>query len=199
MEIAQEGESEHIDFARNLIIRSKILHHFIKGKISLSPMETILVIPSELESLESLVKLIRKKCDEGLKTINLTKVEGSHAIQIIIINKNYRSKMLHLLVEISNNLIKRLVDTGASMSIMSTTFVRELGIMHLVSSSESYMIASCHLTQALCRISELLVRIGDVQCMMNFMVVDTNSYDILLGLDFFIKMGVVVDVKKGMI
>jgi hypothetical protein len=31
---------------------------------------------------------------------------------------------------------------------------------------------------------------------MNFMVVDTNSYDIFLGVDFFIKMGIVVDGSK---
>jgi hypothetical protein len=31
------------------------------------------------------------------------------------------------------------------------------------------------------------------------MVVDTNSCDILLGPDFFIKIGVVVDVELGLI
>jgi len=35
--------------------------------------------------------------------------------------------------------------------------------------------------------------------MMNFMMVDINNYDIFLGVDFLIKMGVVVDVEKGMI
>jgi hypothetical protein len=73
--------------------------------IFLSPMETILVIFGELESLESLVKLTKKKHDKSLKTTNLTKVEGLHAIQIININKNCRNKALHLLVEINNNLI----------------------------------------------------------------------------------------------
>lgn len=31
------------------------------------------------------------------------------------------------------------------------------------------------------------------------MVVDINMYDILLGLDFLIKIGTVVDIEKGMI
>jgi hypothetical protein len=31
------------------------------------------------------------------------------------------------------------------------------------------------------------------------MIVDTNNYDLLLGLDFFIKIGVVVDVDKWII
>ncbi len=41
---------------RDVAVRSKILSHFIKGKVSLSPMETILFVPGELEHLESLVK-----------------------------------------------------------------------------------------------------------------------------------------------
>ncbi len=34
---------------------------------------------------------------------------------------------------------------------------------------------------------------------MIFLVVDTDSYDLLLGLDFLIKIGVVVDVEKNVI
>jgi hypothetical protein len=34
---------------------------------------------------------------------------------------------------------------------------------------------------------------------MIFLVVDTNSYDILFGLDFLIKIGAIVDVERGLI
>jgi hypothetical protein len=34
---------------------------------------------------------------------------------------------------------------------------------------------------------------------MTFMVVDTNSYDVLLGLDFLIKIGAIMDVERGLI
>ncbi len=44
-------------------IRSKILFHFIKGKISLTPMETVMMIPGELKHLKNLVKVARKKKD----------------------------------------------------------------------------------------------------------------------------------------
>jgi hypothetical protein len=44
-------------------IKSKILSHFIKGKISLTPMETMMMIPGELEQLENLVKVARRKKD----------------------------------------------------------------------------------------------------------------------------------------
>jgi hypothetical protein len=55
--------------------------------------------------------------------------------------------------------------------------------------------ASSVVSQALGMIIELLVRIRDVQCLMKFMIVDINNYDVLLGLDL---IGV-VDVKKGLI
>jgi hypothetical protein len=42
---------------REEYVRSKILSHFIEGKISLTPMETVMMIPGELEHLESLVKV----------------------------------------------------------------------------------------------------------------------------------------------
>jgi hypothetical protein len=34
---------------------------------------------------------------------------------------------------------------------------------------------------------------------MTFMVVDTDSYDVLLGLDFLIKITAIVDVERGLI
>lgn len=34
---------------------------------------------------------------------------------------------------------------------------------------------------------------------MTFMIVDTNNYDILLGLDFLIKISAIVDVERGLI
>jgi hypothetical protein len=82
---------------------------------------------------------------------------------------------------------------------MSAGVVCELSIMHLVSRSKSYKTTLSVVTQALGRISELLVRVSDVQCLVTFMIVDMNSYDILLGLDFLIKIGAMVDVEKGLI
>jgi hypothetical protein len=106
---------------------------------------------------------------------------------------------MHLSVEMNGYLIKGLVDTGASMSVMAAVVVREMGMMHLVSGSETYKIASGIVTQAMGRIDEVSVKIGGVQCLMTFMVVDTNSYDVLLGLDFLIKVGAIVDVERGLI
>jgi hypothetical protein len=102
-------------------------------------------------------------------------------------------------VEVNQCLIEGLVDTGASMSVMAAAVVRELGLMHLVTRSEAYKTASGTLTQALGRIEEVPIKVGGVQCRMTFMVVDTDSYDVLLGLDQLIEIGAIMDVEQGLI
>ncbi len=184
---------------RESSIRSKILSHFIKGKISLTPMETVMMIPGELEQLENLVKVARRKKDAEVANNQVTMVSAVSMLRRICINKTHRSKTLHLMVEINDCLIEGLVDTGASMSVMATAVVRELGMMHLISGSETYKTVSGVVTQALGRIDEVSVKAGGVQCTMTFMVVDTDSYDVLLGLDFLIKIGAIVNVERGLI
>jgi hypothetical protein len=147
---------------RDAAVRSKILSHFIKGKISLSPMETILMIPGELEHLESLVKLARRRRDSDANENHVLMVSVVPTLRKICINKTHRSKTLHLLVEINNYIVEGLVDIGASMSVMVAAIVRELGMMHLVTGSETYKTASGVVTQALGRIDEIPVKVGGV-------------------------------------
>jgi len=158
LEIAGEG----IGVSRETTVKSKILSHFIKRKISISPMETILMIPGELEYLESLVKLARRKKDAESMTDQVSVVSPVPAIRQICVNKTNRSKTFHFPVEINKYVIEGLVDTGASMSVMATTVVREMGMMHLVVGSETYKTASGVVTQALGRIDEVLVGVGGV-------------------------------------
>jgi hypothetical protein len=127
---------------RDAAVRSKILSHFIKGRISLSPMETILLIPRELEHLESLVKLARQRKDTDVHENQVSMVSAAPTLRRVCVNKTHRSKTLHLLVEINNYIVEGLVDTGASMSVMAAAVVRELGMMHLVTGSETYKTAS---------------------------------------------------------
>jgi predicted aspartyl protease len=194
-----EAEREEAGMSRDISVKSKILSHFIKGKISLSPMETVLMIPGELEHLESLVKLARRKRDSETTENQVSVVSATPSLRKICVSKTHRSKTLHLPVEISDCIIEGLVDTGASMSILAAAVVRELGIMHLVTGNESYKTTSGLVTRALGRVDEVQVKIGGIQCTMTFMVVDTDGYDVLLGLDFLMKIGAVVDVERGLI
>jgi len=188
-----------VDASRDTSVRSKILTHFIKGKVSFSPMETILMIPGDLEHLESLVKLARRRRDSEVTKNQMSVVSAIPALRKICINKTHRSKTLHLLVEINNYVVEGLVDIEASMFVMDAAVVRELGMMHLVVGSETYKTTLGVVTQALGRIDEVPIKVGSVQCAMTFMVVDTNNYDVLLGLDFLMKIGAVVDVERGLI
>jgi hypothetical protein len=85
------------------------------------------------------------------------------------------------------------------MFLMAAAVVRELSMMHLVKGNESYKTASRVITRALGRVDEVQVKIRGIQCAMTFMVVDTDGYDVLLGLDFLMKIGAVVDVERGLI
>jgi hypothetical protein len=80
---------------------------------------------------------------------------------------------------------------------MAVSAVRKLGIRHLAASHETYKTTSSIVMQALRRITELPIKVGGIICQMIFLVVDINNYDLLLGLDFLIKIGAVVDVEKG--
>ncbi len=194
-EVAKDGGVVN----RESSIRSKILSHFIKGKVSLTLMETVMMIPGELEQLENLVKVARRKRDAETEGTQVSLVSASPTLRRICVNKTHMSKTLHLSVEINGYLIEGLVDTGASMSVMATAVVREMGMMHLVSGSKTYKTASGMVTQAMGRIDEMSVKTGGVQCAMTFMIVDTDNYDMLLGLDFLIKIEAIVDVERGLI
>ncbi len=157
-----EVEREGAGMSRDVSVKSKILSHFIKGKISLSPMETVLMIPGELEHLESLVKIARRKKDSETTENQVSVVSATHSLQKIYVSKTHRSKTLHLPVGISDCIIEGLVDIGASMSVLAAVVVRELGIMHLVTGNESYKTASGVVTRALGRVDEVHVKIGGV-------------------------------------
>jgi len=179
--------------------RSKILLHFMKGRISLTPMEIIMKILGELEYLEGLVKLARKMKDEKAGRDQVAPINSIVVVRRISVNKNYKGKTMHLPVEINNGMIEGLVDIGGSMLVMATSIGRKLGIMHLVLGHETYKTTFGTVTTALGRLDDIHVCVGNVVCNMVFLVVDIDTYDLLLGLDFLMKIGAVVDVKKGTI
>ncbi|CAK9865817.1 unnamed protein product [Sphagnum jensenii] len=143
---------------RDVAVRSKILSHFIEGKVSLSPMETILLVPGELEHLESLMKLARRRRDSEVNENQVSMASAVPTLRRICINKGHRSKTLHLHVEVNNYIVEGLLDTGASMTVMAAAVVRELGMMHLITGSESYKTASGVIIQALGRIDEVPIK-----------------------------------------
>jgi hypothetical protein len=56
-----EAKGENTGMNRENSIRLKILSHFIKGKVSMTPMEIVLMISGELEHLENIVKVVAER------------------------------------------------------------------------------------------------------------------------------------------
>jgi hypothetical protein len=137
--------------------RSKILLHFMKGQISLTPMEIIMRIPGELEYFEGLVKLAKRKKDEKTSKNQVATINNTPIVRRIFVNKTCRGKTMHLLVEINNGMIEGLVDTIAFMSIMAASIIQELRIMHLVSGHETYKTTFSIVTIALGRLDDIHV------------------------------------------
>lgn len=96
-------------------------------------------------------------------------------IKRVCINKINHNKTLHLVAEIES-----LVDTRVSMSVMVASVVKEFGIMHLVSTHETYKITSCMITKILGRIIDTPVIVGKMVFLVNI-----YSYDLFFRLDFF--------------
>jgi hypothetical protein len=71
--------------------------------------------------------------------------------------------------------------------------------MHLVLGHETYKTTSGIVTITLGKLDDIPMHVNNVVCNMVFLVVDTDTYDLLLGLDFLMKIGVVVDVEKSTI
>lgn len=88
-----EVVSEGIRMSRKSYLRSKILTHFIKGKIFLLPMETILMIPNELEHLGNLMKLVRRKKDFELGDNQVFLVAAPIATQRFGLTKHIKAKL----------------------------------------------------------------------------------------------------------
>jgi len=65
-------------------------------------------------------------------------IHSTLVIKRVNVNKTHHNKTLHLVIKINQTMIEVLVDTGASMLVMAANVVRELGIMHLVASHETY-------------------------------------------------------------
>jgi hypothetical protein len=82
---------------------------------------------------------------------------------------------------------------------MVAIVVRERGIMHLVLGHKMHKTTSRIFTQALRRIIDIPVTIGKVVCQMIFLVVDMDIYNLLLGFNFLMKIGAIIDVGKGIL
>lgn len=121
----EDGEGAQRRFGEvTNITKSKILTHFLKGKISFTPLETILIVLGEFKYLEVLVKLAKRHKDEKIQQVtHIVVILIIPTIKWVNINRNHKGKTLRLTIEVHNGLIEGLVNIGAFMSIMAIVII----------------------------------------------------------------------------
>lgn len=103
-----------------------------------------------------------------------------------------------ILVEASFNNIKLnsvLVDSGASSSIISTYAAKKYGFrfrpcsvkMRVADDREVPVEGITDLT---------IIKIRNTECLLKLLVFENNHFDAILGMDFFVETGAVIDPKK---
>jgi len=80
-------------------------------------------VPKELEYLEGLVKLVKRKKDEEIGMNQVAPINNTPVVKRIFVNKTCRRIIMHLLVEVNNGVIEGLVDIGALMLIMVVSII----------------------------------------------------------------------------
>lgn len=160
-------------------------------------------LPGEMEYLEDLIKAVKRNR-------SITKVPAADVPEVPPVNSMRRGgnaklllnmengKAVHLTVEIAGQEVSGQVDSGATTSVLAADTVCELGMLKEVTGTELYRTASGAIEKALGRLKTTVV-VGGVSCHITFLVVSTNSYDMLLGYDFLRKMGAVVDFEQSLI
>lgn len=183
--------------------KSKIRAHFMKGRVTLSPLECIMKLPGEMEYLEDLIKAVKKNRNSSKgqsvdpsDTPPVNTMKGGGGAKLLLSVGS--GKAVHLTVEIAGQEVSGQVDSGATTSVLAADTVRELGMLQEVTGTELYRTASGAIEKALGRL-KTSVMVGGVSCYITFLVVSTNSYDMLLGYDFLRKMGAVVDFEQSLI
>ncbi len=88
-------------------------------------MEMIITSLEELEYLEGLVKLGRRKKDETRQTkVQIVRKLSKLHKEVICLNHMGKRKNIHLYVEVGDHQVHGLVDARASVSIISTSTIR---------------------------------------------------------------------------
>jgi hypothetical protein len=87
-----------------------------------------------------------------------------------------------------------------SMSIILVRMVHTFGMMHLVVQKQNYKMALGFMMNSM-GINENLFKkvLGEITCFITIMVMDKNGYHVPMGLDFLMKIGVVIDMEKEVV
>lgn len=107
---------------------------------------------------------------------------------------------MHLLVEIGEYQVDILVDNGMSMSIILVRMIHTFEMTHLVVRTKNYKMTLGTMMNAMGIHKKLFINmLREITCFITIMVMDKNGYHLPMGLDFLMKIGVVIDMEKEVV
>jgi len=73
--------------------------------------------------LKGWLNWLKERKLKRLARIKTANVNNTHDVRRISVNKTYRGKTMHLLMEINNGVIEGLVDIGTYMSVIAASII----------------------------------------------------------------------------
>ena len=92
-----------------------------------------------------------------------------------------------------------ILDTGASQSAVTIDVLRRMGLMKCIDKSRKsiYYNADGRKSTSLGHLISFPVTIGHLTTKVNFSVTDAMSYDVLLGMDFLVAIGAIINLRSS--
>jgi hypothetical protein len=103
-------------------------------------------------------------------------------------------------VEIGEYQVDILINNGMSMSIILLRMVHTFGMMHLVVRTKNQKMTLGTMMNTMGINENLFTKVpGEITCFITIMMMDKNGYHLPMGLDFLMKIGVVIDMEKEVV
>ncbi len=108
-----------------------------------------------------------------------------------------RYTLLHVLVTIDNYDVSVIIDSGASLSVISSKYVETLGLANKINSNINYTMKGVGTAKCLGVIHNLTMKINNkILAQISLNVIDSNENIFLFGLDVLNKNSCIIDVCK---
>jgi hypothetical protein len=107
--------------------------------------------------------------------------------------------MVHVACEIGGTAAEMLVDTGAQTSVISAPLVQQLRLDRSIDARHAGVAAGVGTARILGRLPAVPVRLGHVECHVDFSVLELQQPLLMLGLDQLKRFKCIVDLERSVL